>query len=265
MSAHSMDDDVFAPMPDLSAAGDLPAHTRIGLWLEGLITARRLRPGDRLPTEIEMAAALGVSRMTLRQTLATVGAKGLIERRRGRYGGTYVTQPRFDYSLTGLPGFTAQMRRAHIDAGARIVRSSTRAASGDARDALRLKRGERVHEIVRVRSANGDPITLEETYLPARIFPGFRALDLNDSLYRLMEREYAQGPHTAEEVIEPTRATREQAELLCLEPDQLLLMVTRTSYAVDGTAVEFARDYFRPDRTRIKLRTHVDQGEEPAT
>jgi GntR family transcriptional regulator len=254
-----MDDKLFAPWPDLAGASDLPGHARIAYWLERLIVSRKLRAGDKLPSEVEIAAALGVSRMTLRQALSTVESKGLLERRRGRFGGNFVAQPRFDFSLSGLPGFTEQMRRAHVEAGAHIVRASTRNCGADVRGALKLKRGEQVHEIIRVRSANGDPITLEETYLPAGIFAGMLGFELTDSIYRVMEREYGRSPFSADELIEPINASPQQAELLNIEPDQALLLVTRTSYDRAGVPVEYSRDYFRPDRTRIVLRTQVDQ------
>jgi len=251
---------VFTPWPDLTGHAELPAHARIASWLEHLIVSGTLRPGDRLPAEVDIAAKLGVSRMTLRQALASVESKGLLERRRGRSGGNFVSQPRFDFSLVGLPGFTEQMRRAHVEAGARVVRALTRAPASDVRLALSLRRGEVVHEVVRVRSANGDPITLEETYLPAAVFPGLLELELGDSLYEVMDRAYGKPPHTADEVIEPVKATQEQAELLGIETDDSLLLITRTSYAVGGVPVEFARDYFRPDRTRVVVRTQVEQG-----
>lgn len=260
VTARSLDDEVFAPWPDLTGTSDLPAHARISYWLERLIVSRKLRAGDKLPAEVDIASALGVSRMTLRQALASIEGKGLIERRRGRFGGNFVAQPRFDFSLSDLPGFTEQMRRAHVEAGAHVVQALTRAPSPVVRTALRLRRGDQVHEVLRVRSANGDPITLEETYFPAGAFPGMLDFDLGDSLYRVMEREYGRPPHSADEVIEPVKATSQQAELLGIGVDDALLLVTRTSYAVDGLPVEFSRDYFRPDRTRIVVRTQVGQG-----
>lgn len=254
-----MEDEVFAPLPVLTGASDLPAHARIGYWLERLIVSRSVHAGDKLPAEVDIAAALGVSRMTLRQALASIESKGLIERRRGRFGGNFVAQPRFDFSLSELPGFTEQMRRAHVEAGAQVVQALTRAPAPDVRAALKLRRGDQVHEVLRVRSANGDPITLEETYFPAAVFPEMLDVDLGDSLYRVMEQEYHRAPHSAVEVIEPVKATPQQAELLGVDSADALLLVTRTSYAIDGLPIEFARDYFRPDRTRIVVRTQVDQ------
>src|ERR1700682_59329 len=156
----TMDDPLLVDHPDLSGVGDLPAHTRIGSWLEQLIVSHTLAPGDKLPSEVEISNALGVSRMTLRQALASIEAKGLIDRRRGRFGGNFVAAPRFEFDHASLPGFTEQMRRIHVEAGAEVLRAITGHPTPEVRQRLGLTRGAQVHEILRARSANGAPIVL---------------------------------------------------------------------------------------------------------
>ncbi len=257
-----MDDPLLVDRPDLPGAGDLPAHTRIGTWLEQLIVSHTLAPGDKLPSEVEIANALGVSRMTLRQALSTIEAKGLIDRRRGRFGGNFVTAPRIEFDHASLPGFTEQMRRIHVEAGAEVLRAATGRPTVEVRQRLGLKRGEQVHEILRARSANGEPIVLEEAYLPAAFFPGLLSANLTGSLYMLM-RSYGASAYSADEEIEATQATSEQAGLLGIEAGCPLLLITRTSFSESGVAVEFSRDYHRSDRARIRIKSRAD-GEAPA-
>ncbi len=240
-----MDDPLLVDRPlSLSGVGDSPAHTRIGSWLEQLIVSHTLAPGDKLPSEVEISNALGVSRMTLRQALASIEAKGLIDRRRGRFGGNFVAAPRFEFDHASLPGFTEQMRRIHVEAGAEVLHATTGQPTLEVRRRLGLTRGEQVHEILRARSANGEPIVLEEAYLPAAIFPGLLSANLTGSLYRVM-RSYDASPLSADEEIEATRATPEQAGLLVIEAGSPLLLITRTSFSQSGVAVEFSRDYHR--------------------
>lgn len=123
MRALTVGDETFASMPDLAEVSDVPAHVRIEQWLAGEMKVGHLDVGDKLPPEGAVAAALGVSRMTLRQALGALEGRGLVQRKRGRAGGTFVSRPRIECDLTGLPGFTEQMRRVHVRAGARIVRS----------------------------------------------------------------------------------------------------------------------------------------------
>jgi GntR family transcriptional regulator len=257
MRALTMDDPLLADRPDLADAAELPAHTRIGDWLERLIVSRKLKPGDKLPSEVEIANSLGVSRMTLRQALSSIEAKGLIDRRRGRFGGNFVSTPRFEFDHASLPGFTEQMRRIHVEAGAHVLRTGTHRPAADVREALGLKRADQVHEILRARTANGEPIVLEEAYLPAAIFPGLLAADLTGSLYTAM-REYDSAPFSADEEIEATQANEEQAGLLGIEVGSPLLLITRTSFSESGIAVEFSRDYHRSDRARIRIKSRAD-------
>ncbi|MGV1088475.1 MAG: GntR family transcriptional regulator [Mycobacterium sp.] len=254
----SMDDAVLAERAALEGAADLPAHTRIAAWLEQLISARALRPGDRLPAEVEMAAALGVSRMTLRQALSSIEAKGLLRRSRGRFGGSFVETPRLEFDHTGLPGFTEQLRRMDMTAGARLVSARTCVPPPEVRQALALRPGAKVHEIIRVRSANGEPVLLEETYLPAALFPGFLRADLTGSLYELMAANFGTSLHTADEHIEATTATAACGEQLHVAEGQPLLSVTRTAYNGVGVAVEFSHDHFRSDRSRIRVKSRAD-------
>ncbi len=255
--ALTMDDPALAVRPDLAGAGDSPAHLRIGNWLEQLIASKTLQPGDKLPAEVEIANALGVSRMTLRQALASIEAKGLIDRRRGRFGGSFVAAPRIEFDHASLPGFTEQMRRIHVEAGAEVLSATTRVASAEVRKSLGMQRSGRVHEILRARSANGEPIVLEEAYLPAAIFPGLLSADLSGSLYAAM-REYDAAPFSADERIEATQANDQQADVLGVEPGSPLLLITRTSFTEKGVAVEFSRDYHRSDRTRIRITSRVE-------
>ncbi len=250
-----MDDPELAARPDLT--GDQPAHARIGDWLERLIVSRILKPGDKLPSEVEIANALGVSRMTLRQALGSIESKGLIDRRRGRFGGNFVAAPRFEFDHASLPGFTEQMRRIHVEAGAKVLGAATRRPTADVRQRLVLNRGDQVHEILRARSANGEPIVLEEAYLPAAIFPGMLSANLTGSLYAIM-REYDASPFSADEEIEATPATEQQAEILGIDAGSPLLLITRTSFTQEGVAVEFSRDYHRADRARIRIKSRVD-------
>ena len=252
-------DDVFASMPDLAEASDVPSHARIEQWLAGAIGNGHLATGDKLPPEEDLASTLGVSRMTLRQSLAALESRGLVQRKRGRAGGTFVSRPRIECDLTGLPGFTEQMRRAHVRAGARVVRSGVVKAPTKVAEALDLARGAAVYEIVRVRLANREPLALEETYLSVADFPGLLDHRLTTSLYSLMRRGYDLAPHTAREWLEPVIATEEQAGLLGIEQGSALMLVTRTSYTESGQPIEHAFDRYRADRTRIALQTGITQ------
>ncbi len=252
-----LDEPPLSPHPELAGSSDQPAHARIAHWLEDLVVSGELEPGDKLPPEVEIATTLGVSRMTLRQALGAVEAKGFIDRRRGRFGGSFIAAPRFELDHAALPGFTEQMLRIDVEPGATVLRATTRRPDIVVSKALGLRRADKVHEIQRVRTANGEPIVLEEAYLPAQAFPELVSKDLHGSLYAAM-RDYGLAPVTADERIEAAPATLEQSEILGVAPASPLLLIVRTAYAGNGLAVEFSRDYLRSDRTAIRIKSRAE-------
>jgi GntR family transcriptional regulator len=257
VTAPATDDPVPLSYPDLAAGDDRPAHARIEEWLERLIGSGQLKLEDRLPSEVDMAGALGVSRMTLRQALNGLESKGLLVRKRGRWGGSFVATPRFDYELSGLPGFTEQMRRSNALAGARVIEAATVNPEPEVRQSLRLLRRQKVHRIVRVRSANREPVAVEVNSYPAALFPDLLSGPLTGSLYALL-RSSGRPPFSATEVLEPVIASPEFASLLWTQEGSPLMLVQRTAYDREGRPVEHSHDYFRPDRMRITLRTQAD-------
>ena len=261
MARESSDPGWLESAPDLSAPSRLPAHTRIEQWLRGVIERRELVPGDKLPVEERFAASLGVSRMTLRQALASLEKAGTVVRKRGRgVGGTFVSEARIECDLTGLAGFTEQMQRADVRPGARLVSAATVPADRAAFEALSLRPGSQVHEIVRVRTANRRPLALERAYFPAEVFPDLLEQGLTGSIYRLISRRYGQTPQVASESLEPVIPTEAEARLLGVEASTPLMLIERTAYSSSGLALEYARDLFRSDRVRISFRTGLGGG-----
>src|SRR3954466_315543 len=133
-----------------------PAHAQIETWLEDALAGRELGPRPPpppppdagLPPGREPAERLRVSRMTLRQALDSLERRGLLARRVGRDGGTFVAEPRIE--LAGLAALSDQLRARGLAAGARVLSTRERAAS-----AAEAALGERVFEVVRVRLADG--------------------------------------------------------------------------------------------------------------
>ena len=118
---------VSAP-PAISRAPGTTVHAQIEDWLAGEITVGRLVPGDRLPAEQDLAAWFGVSRMTLRHALGELARRGLVTKAVGRRGGTFVAAAKLEQDLTTLAGFSEQLRRAGMVAGARVLSAMTRPA-----------------------------------------------------------------------------------------------------------------------------------------
>jgi GntR family transcriptional regulator len=231
-------------------AGPTPPYAQIEARLAALIESGQLAPGERVPSERELAARVGVSRATARAALAGLAQRGLVERGSGRRG-SVVSRPRLQYDLRDFAGFTEMARRQGLAAQARTLLAQTLAATPAVAEALGICPGAAVHHIGRLRSAGGEPMALEQTWLPAALYPGLLDHDLSGSLYTVMDRDYGRAPVSATERLEACNATAEQAGALGVAPGAALMLVVRVARAQDGTPVEFARDHHRGDRARF--------------
>src|ERR1700722_1708339 len=241
--------------PEIVRAPGTTLYGQIEDWLAGEIAAGALVPGDRLPTEHDLAEWFGVSRMTLRHALAELARRGLVSRAAGRHGGTFVAAPKLEQDLTTLVGFSEQLRRHGMVPGARVLSATVRPAGPAAAAALQIAQDGQVYEIRRVRLADGRPIVLERSLFAAERFPGFLESRLDGSLYEVLEVRYGLRPHRARESLEPVTAGVREAEALLVDVGAPLMLVERPAYARSGEPLEFARDLFRGDRTKLVMWT----------
>lgn len=211
-------------------------YLQIIAQIEQAIADGDLAPDDRLPPERALAAEHGVSRMTVRQALQSLEARGLLRRVIGRNGGSFVARPKVDRDLGTFSGLSEQLARQGVAAGARVL------SAGEVDGAV---------EIVRVRLADGEPFAVERSSFPADRFRALLDLDLSGSLYDLLDEQFDAAPVRAVERIEPVLADAGDAAALGLRVGAPLMLVDRVAYDGAGLVVETARDVFRGDRTRI--------------
>jgi len=218
-----------------------PAHEQIEHALAQAIAD--LEPGARLPTERELARRARVSRMTVRHALGSLERRGLLARRVGRGGGTFVAEPKLE--LAGLAALSDQLGALGLTAGARVL-SAREVPSGPAA----LGSGA-AYELVRVRLAEDEPVAVERTWFPVDAFPGLLDEPLDGSLYALLRARYDEWPVRAVERLESGVAGRDDAAALGIAAGDPVLAVERTAYGPSGRALESGRDVFRGDRVRV--------------
>jgi GntR family transcriptional regulator len=191
--------------------------------------------------------------MTLRHALGSLEERGLVARRVGRDGGTFVEEPKLE--LTGLAALSDQLRGLGRHAGACVLSARERQATRA--ETTALGGAGRVFEIDRVRSADGTPVAVERTVFAARLVPGLLDQPLDGSLYALLRERYGLCPARAVERLEPALATKRDARALEIAPGRPVMCVERVTYDEKGRALEVSRDVFRGDRTRVVWETSI--------
>lgn len=202
-----------------------------------------MKPGNRLPTERELAEDCGLARSTVRQALNRLEADGVIGRRQG--AGTYVTARRFVQDISLLTGFSNMFPKSW--------RISTRVAS------LRLVPVpphvnftgvdcERAVELRRVRDVDRVPMSFETVWLP-----GDRCAALVDatrpftSLYAALA-ELGVYPHSGHERLSATCLDDFEAAHLGQRAGAPALLIDRHTFDRDGISVEQVKTLLRADR-----------------
>ncbi len=234
----------------------IPAHVQIEEQVAERIASRELAVGERLPAERELARSLDVSRMTVRQALSSLAARGLVERGVGR--GTFVAARKLDHDLTRVTGFTDWLDRHGLEPDSRVLEKKELEASWAIAAALEITPRARVARIRRLRLGGGVPLVLEDAWLPADAFPRLTEHDLDGSLYAIIRDAYGREPARAIERLEPATARAYEAKTLGLVTGAPLMRVERTVYDRDGVPLEFARERHRGDRARWIVRVSSD-------
>lgn len=216
-----------------------------------LLNSAHLGSDGRLPTERELADQLGVSRTTIRQVLDGLEHEGLVERRRGRSGGTYATSPRVNIDFGYLAGIPAYLRAQGFRAGAHVVSARMIPADAATATALEITPGDLIHDVLRVRLADEVRISLEHARFPVALFPDLISQPLDDSIYELMARKYGVVVVKAVERLVAVLANDEQAQTLGISVGDPLMAIERISYDATERPLEFSTDLFRGDRTRV--------------
>lgn len=243
-----------------------PAAERVRRQLLDQIHRGLVPPGGRLGAERELALDLGVSRSTVRQALAALETEGEVRRVPGRGGGTFLRSRKVERDLSRVVGVPALLRSQGMTSGSRVISMGIVTPDVETAAALSLTPDELVVDVVRIRLADGTPISLEHARLPAQRFPHLLDQPLVGSLYDLLEEHYDTLPGEAEEHIEVIQARQDEASVLGAEPGAPLLSITRTTKDADGVVFEYSHDLFRADRTMITVRTPASTrtGRQPA-
>ena len=245
--------DALAVAADSQAA--TPAFSPLYQQIKGLILqslqASEWKPGESIPSEMELAARYRVSQGTVRKAIDELASGHLLIRKQGK--GTFVAthaEHQVQYRFLKLVPDQGDLN-TEGPAQREIVDCKRLRATAEIARALALRSGDSVLQVRRVLSFAKVPTILEDLWLPATPFKGLtaeRLADYHGPMYALFETEFGVRMVRAEEKIRAVLPDKAQRELLQLPPNTPLLSVERIAYTYKDTPMELRRGLYRTDK-----------------
>jgi GntR family transcriptional regulator len=233
---------------------DLPQslHARLRDALRARILDGRLAPGAKLPSEAELTAAHGVSRITVRQALGALQAEGLIVKLHGK--GAFVSHPKAAQSLNRLQGLNEALAlENHGVSSKRLAWREVKAPAAVARQ-LQLAPGEPVYHLQTLRYLDREPLSVNSSYLPRFLGEKLARVDFSQrDLIDVFEHEGGLEIGEAQLEIGAGLARPQEAKLLQVAPGSPVLQVERLLHVAGGGPVHVETAVYRADTFRYKL------------
>ncbi len=227
-----------APANDGVSPAFSPLYQQIKTLMTRSLRVGEWRPGEAIPSEMELAVRFKVSQGTVRKAVDELSAENLLVRRQGK--GTFVAthaeqQNQYRFLRLMPDGDEAgRVQRRFIDC--RRLRSPA-----DVARSLAMKSGDAVVNVRRLLSFNGTPVVFDDIWLPGAMFKGLTAERLSDykgPMYGLFESQFGVHMIRADEKIRAVAADAISAPALGVEIGHPLLSVERLSFTYDDKPVE---------------------------
>jgi GntR family transcriptional regulator len=230
-----------------------PLYFQLMRVLANDIAARRLNPGQRLPSERRLCETYGVSRVTARRALRALVDEGLVESSRGR--GWFVSSGPISEPPNMLLSFSAMGRARGLEPSSRLLQQSVRPATLDEADLLTIAPGAQIFELERLRLLDGHPVAIDRSRIPLVRCPSLAETDFTvASLYETLSSTTGAVPSFADYTVEAVAAPAEQARLLDLPEGGPVLAIGARTYDQAQRPLELGHMIYRGDRYRFRAR-----------
>jgi GntR family transcriptional regulator len=225
-----------------------PLYQQISTLLLESLDRGEWRPGELIPSEFELAARYRVSQGTVRKALDSLAHQNLVVRRQGK--GTFV-------ATHGNPGVRFRFLRLAPDSGAsstperQLLDFKRLRAPSEVAKLLQLRSGDGVVMLKRLLVFGGDPLILEETWLPGSLFRGLTAAAIREhrgALYNLFETQFGTRMVRANEKVKAMPAEQAWASALNVAAGHSVLHVERLSFTYADRPAEWRRSIYKTDR-----------------
>ncbi len=215
--------------------------------IQAQIGAGKYGLAQPLPSVADLQQEFGASQEEVEAALSELVYEGYLERVRPRLPGT-VQVPSYELwgTLGGIHSITQEARKKGEKPGTEVLRFDILPSWPSVGARLALDPGDEVIIMERLRTADGEPIAIETSYLPAKFMPGvtkemFEVGGAGQSSFEVMQKEYGLKPHRAVDELTVTAIEEREARLLVMEPGTPILLRFRITYSDEGVPIKCSR------------------------
>jgi GntR family transcriptional regulator len=239
----------------------VPLYYQIQQFLLEQIHSGAFKPGKAILSEKEISAQMRVSRMTVRQAVKSLCGQGILYSERGK--GTFVSQGKLEKNFRNVVSFSEEMSNSGLRPSSKVLSFGMGKADTNSAAALRIKTRDKIFNLRRLRLADGIPMAIEWSHIPAHFCPDLlETFDPRMSLYKTLAGRYGIHIAVTEEEAEAALANAEESRLLKIRKGSPVFNLVRTSYLRDGKPVEYVNSTYRGDRYRIVNRLTAESRKE---
>ena len=252
------------PHTPIHRGSPVPFYFQLAELLEQEIVSGRWPAGARLPSEPDMCRHFELSRTTVRQALARLEQRGLINRLKGQ--GTFVrsAQPGLWLLQSSEGFFQDEVDRHGRKVTSRILRAERGILPDWACNALELPGRSEGATLERLRCVDGLVALYVVNHLPAHVADAALAVDNpNESLYRRLGERAGVEPHGGRRTLEAITADERLAGLLELSPGGAVAYIESVAWDADLRPFDCYRAWLRTDRTRIDIQVSAAASSRP--
>lgn len=233
----------------------LPKYYQLANILRQQIENGDFQPHDAIPSERKLEQRYNLSRPTIRQAIDLLSRQGYLYRLHGK--GTFVSPPKLQKGMLELTSFSEDMRNRGLKPGQRILEFGYVKPDSKTKRKLEILDNEKkVLRIKRLRFGDEEPMGLQDSFLALDSAHTITQKEIEEggSIYLILQEKFGIFPTEADETLEVTLATHEEAELLNIKEGSPLLLNERTLWSQERKAIEFVRILYRGDRYKYFVR-----------
>ncbi|MFS0865656.1 GntR family transcriptional regulator [Fredinandcohnia sp. 179-A 10B2 NHS] len=210
------------------------------------IEVGRLKHGDKLPSERDLALQYGISRMTARHTLSILEREGIVERRVG--AGTFVSNNKIQMDFITFNSFTKDMLGKGLTPSTQVLSMGHMEATPILAERLQVSIGENLFSVKRLRLVDDRPIAIEESFIPDRYCRNIEEhITDNTSLYHILESVYGIVLVKANEYMRVTFSEENESKLLKIRTESPCIFREAVAFDRNNKEIEFSTSLTRSD------------------